>query len=203
MKKIFFRIICAILIILILLVLMFDIILVIESNKDQDKVPAVFGYKLFIVMTGSMQSKINVGDLVIVKEVDANTLKQNDIIAFKDSANLVTTHRIINIKEENGEKCFETKGDHNNIVDKDLVYPKDLEGKMVNCIPKLGEFILFVQKPLGLSLMILTILLIVAISFMMENEKARVEESKPSTIPYNNSVNEKKEDNSKAKEEEK
>ena len=64
MKKIFFRIICAILIILILLVLMFDIILVIESNKDQDKVPAVFGYKLFIVMTGSMQSKINVGDLV-------------------------------------------------------------------------------------------------------------------------------------------
>ncbi len=202
MKKIFFRVFCTILIVLILLVLMFDIILVIESNKDQDKVPAVFGYKLFIVMTGSMQSKINVGDLVIVKEVDANTLKQNDIIAFKDSVNLVTTHRIINIKEENGEKCFETKGDYNNVADKDLVYPKDLEGKMINCIPKLGEFILFVQKPLGLSLMILTILLIVAISFMMENEEVR-EGNKPSIIPYKNSRNSKKEDNSKAKVEEK
>ena len=32
-------------------------------------------------------SKIEIGDLVFVKETDANTLKENDIIAFKDDEN--------------------------------------------------------------------------------------------------------------------
>lgn len=176
MKKIL-KIIGTIIVIMLILLLLFDVIIVIKSKKEPDKVPGIFGYKPFIVMSGSMMSQIEVGDLVWVKEVDANTLKVNDIIAFKDSEDLVTTHRIISILDENGTKAFETKGDSNNVKDEHYVYPKDIEGIYVFKIEKLGKFILFLQEPLGFSMMMLAILIIGAIMFMMENLKASQEKS--------------------------
>ena len=176
MKKIL-KIIGTIIEIMLILLLLFDVIIVIKSKKEPDKVPGIFGYKPFIVMSGSMMSQIEVGDLVWVKEVDANTLKVNDIIAFKDSEDLVTTHRIISILDENGTKAFETKGDSNNVKDEHYVYPKDIEGIYVFKIEKLGKFILFLQEPLGFSMMMLAILIIGAIMFMMENLKASQEKS--------------------------
>jgi len=116
--------------------------------------------------------------LVFVKETDATTLKENDIIAFKDDENLVTTHRIINVINENGEISFETKGDSNNVKDEKRVYPKDIEGIYVFKIEKLGKFILYLQEPQGFSIMMLAILIIGAIMFMMDNRKASKEEKK-------------------------
>lgn len=175
MKKIL-KIIGTIIIIALVLLLLFDVIIVIKSKTNPDKVPGIFGYKPFIVLSGSMMSKIEVGDLVFVKETDATTLKENDIIAFKDDENLVTTHRIINVINENGEISFETKGDSNNVKDEKRVYPKDIEGIYVFKIEKLGKFILYLQEPQGFSIMMLAILIIGAILFMMDNRKARKEE---------------------------
>ena len=175
MKKLL-KIIGTIIIIALVLLLLFDVIIVIKSKTNPDKVPGIFGYKPFIVLSGSMMSKIEVGDLVFVKETDATTLKENDIIAFKDDENLVTTHRIINVINENGEISFETKGDSNNVKDEKRVYPKDIEGIYVFKIEKLGKFILYLQEPQGFSIMMLAILIIGAILFMMDNRKARKEE---------------------------
>ena len=175
MKKIL-KIIGTIIIIALVLLLLFDVIIVIKSKTNPDKVPGIFGYKPFIVLSGSMMSKIEVGDLVFVKETDATTLKENDIIAFKDDENLVTTHRIINVINENGEISFETKGDSNNVKDEKRVYPKDIEGIYVFKIEKLGKFILYLQEPQGFSIMMLAILIIGAILFMMDNRKANKEE---------------------------
>jgi len=177
MKKIL-KIIGTIIIIALVLLLLFDVIIVIKSKTNPDKVPGIFGYKPFIVLSGSMMSKIEVGDLVFVKETDATTLKENDIIAFKDDENLVTTHRIINVINENGEISFETKGDSNNVKDEKRVYPKDIEGIYVFKIEKLGKFILYLQEPQGFSIMMLAILIIGAIMFMMDNRKASKEEKK-------------------------
>ena len=174
MKKIL-KILGTIIVIMLILLLLFDVIIVIKSKKEPDKVPGIFGYKPFIVMSGSMMSKIEIGDLVFVKEVDANSLKINDIIAFRESDDIVTTHRIINIINENGTKAFETKGDSNNVKDAHNVYAKDIEGIYVFKIEKLGKFILFLQEPLGFSIMMLSILIIGAIMFMMENRKANKE----------------------------
>ena len=86
----------------------------IQAKSNPNDVPSLFGYKPFIVLSGSMETEIYVGDLVIVKEVDSSTLKENDIIAFRDSENLVTTHRIVNVINSDKGLCFETKGDNNN-----------------------------------------------------------------------------------------
>ena len=88
MKKIG-KILKVLLICFLLLVLLINILIIIQSKTNPDKVPGVFGYKPFIVLSGSMESQIHVGDLVLVKEVDVNTLKVNDIIVYKFQQNQV------------------------------------------------------------------------------------------------------------------
>ena len=172
MKKIL-KIIGYIFVSLLVLLLDLDVIILVKSKMFPDKVPGIMGYKPFIVMSGSMQSKIEVGDIVFVKEVDTDTLKKDDIIAFSDSEKLVTTHRIINVINENGKTCFETKGDSNNVKDESLVYPENVEGIYKFKIAKLGSLILFIQEPLGFSLMMVCILLIGSIMFIVEDRKNR------------------------------
>ena len=43
----------------------------------------LFGYKPFIVLSGSMsKTDFNAGDLVLIKDTDPSTLKKGDIIAY-------------------------------------------------------------------------------------------------------------------------
>ena len=78
---------------LLIIILAINVSVIIQAKTNPDKVPGIFGYKPFIVLSGSMESEIQVGDLVLVKEVDTSTLKENDIIAFRDKEDVVTTHR--------------------------------------------------------------------------------------------------------------
>ena len=73
-------------------ILIANIYIIFQSKTNKDKVPSVFGYKPFIVLSGSMEGKIHKGDLIITKKVDPTTLKVKDIIAFRDAENTVTTH---------------------------------------------------------------------------------------------------------------
>ena len=135
-----------------------------------DKVPSVFGYKPFVVLSGSMESEISVGDLVFVKNVDVNTLKTNDIIAFRDNENLVTTHRIVDEIKIDNKRCFKTKGDSNNEEDEGTVCEKQIEGKYQGKIAKIGNVIIFIQKPLGFTVMMLSILIVcIFIYFIFSN----------------------------------
>ena len=116
-----FKILKWIIILFLLVIFAINIVIIIKANLKPNSVPSIFGYKPFIVLSGSMEDKINVGDLVFVKDIDTNTLKVNDIIAFRDSSDLVTTHRIVNtVVKENGT-CYVTKEDNNNTTDDEII----------------------------------------------------------------------------------
>lgn len=143
-----------------ILVLTLSGIIMFKANKYPNKVPDVFGYKPMMVLSGSMETEIYTGDLVFVKEVDPNTLKVNDIIAFRNEADTVTTHRIIEIVEQNGEKLFRTKGDNNSGEDANLVKMEDVEGIYTSKISKVGNFLIFLQQPVGLISVLFIILIV-------------------------------------------
>lgn len=63
MKKIL-KIVGTIIIGILVLLLLFDVIIVIKSKTNPDKVPGILGYKPFIVLSESMMSKIEIGDYV-------------------------------------------------------------------------------------------------------------------------------------------
>lgn len=135
-------------------------IIMIKANKYPDKIPDIFGYKPMIVLSGSMETSIFTGDLVFVKMVNPSILKIGDVVAFRNETNTVTTHRIINITNVNGKRMFQTKGDNNNAADANLVSEADIEGIYDFKISKLGNFLMFLQQPTGLAVILLAILII-------------------------------------------
>jgi len=154
-------------------ILIINIYIMIASHNKKNEVPSVFGYKPFIVLSGSMESEIYKGDLVITKTVDATTLKENDIIAFRDAENTVTTHRIISIEEIDGVTYFITKGDNNTSQDLNLVELDDVEGIYVARIPGIGSIMNTLSEPTTLIILILGITVIFVIGFMISSRKQR------------------------------
>lgn len=153
------------------LILIFNVYIMIQTKLNPDKVPSVFGYKSFVVVSGSMESEINSGDLIFVKNIDVNDLKVNDIVAFRDNDNLVTTHRIVDEVNINNQKCFKTKGDSNNLIDEGIVCEKQIEGKYQFKIAAVGNFIMFIQKPMGFTIMMLSILIICIFIYFASSKK--------------------------------
>lgn len=151
--KVIFFMICIIL-------LLIGMSIIYKANKYPDKVPDVFGIKPFIVLSGSMETEIYTGDLAFVKFIEPKELKPNDIIAFRNEENTVTTHRIIEIIKENGQTFYKTKGDANNTEDASLVSTDSVEGIYIGKIPKLGNMLMFLQEPIGLVIVLLVILVI-------------------------------------------
>ena len=156
-------------IVILSIILLTNIYVMIQAKAKPNSVPSVFGYKPFIVLSGSMETEIYVGDLVFVKKVEPSTLEVNDIIAFRDSENLVTTHRIIDVVNTDKGRCFETKGDNNNTKDESIVCPDSIEGKYYSKISKIGNAILFIQEPLGFMVMMLTLLIVCIFIYFISN----------------------------------
>lgn len=153
------------------IILVLNIYIMVQANLSPNKVPSVFGYKPFVVLSGSMESKISVGDLVFVKSIDVNELNINDIIAFRDNDNLITTHRIVDEVEINNQRCFKTKGDSNNTEDVGTFCKGQIEGKYEGKISKAGNIIMFIQKPLGFIVMMLSILIVCMFIYFISSRR--------------------------------
>ncbi len=159
-------------------ILITNINIMFQANTEKDKVPNIFGYKPFIVLSGSMETEIQVGDLIITKMTDPKTLKKEDVIAFRDHENTVTTHRIIDIIDKDGKKYFITKGDNNDSQDENLVEYEDVEGIYVTRIPGVGNIFNELAKPTTIIILVLGITVIFILLFQISNKKLKEQEQK-------------------------
>lgn len=161
-------------IILILLtpIIFISLVITIDSYIHKDKIPSFFGWKPFIVLSGSMESQINVGDIVVVKEIETNKLKEGDVIAFRNG-DIVIIHRIIEKEENAGKIQYITKGDNNNVKDKGKVQEEQIEGIYKFKIIKLGNIAIFIQTPLGAIALISTPVILLLIMYIDENRKEK------------------------------
>lgn len=133
--------------------LLINVTLIVKSYTSPDKVPDFLGYKPFIVLSGSMEPSIMTGDMVFVKEIDPDSLKVGDVIAYK-SGSAVVTHRIVEVKSENGETRYVTQGDANNAADQSLVKPADVEGIYQRRVAGAGNLAMFMQTTTGMILFV-------------------------------------------------
>lgn len=133
--------------------LLINVTLIVKSYTSPDKVPDFLGYKPFIVLSGSMEPSIMTGDMVFVKETDPDSLKVGDVIAYKSGSSVVT-HRIVEVKSENGETRYVTQGDANNAADQSLVKPADVEGIYQRRVAGAGNLAMFMQTTTGMILFV-------------------------------------------------
>lgn len=176
-KKASFWVTCLAIVIL-LPILIINMLIIYRANKNPNEIPGIFGYKPLIVMSGSMETSIYTGDLIFTRDVDPNTLKVGDVIAFREDNDFVTTHRIIDIKNVDGKKYFATKGDNNNTADKQLVALDKVEGIYISRIPGLGNALVFLQKPIGLVTVLAVILIFGLIIFSVSGSLSSKEMQK-------------------------
>lgn len=110
------------------------------------------GFRVFTVLSGSMEPAYHVGSLIYVKEVDYKELEPGDVITFMLDENTVATHRITQVvPDENDPETlrFRTKGDANDVEDGGLVHYKNVIGTPVFTIPGLGYVANYIQHPPG------------------------------------------------------
>lgn len=149
--------------VLTLLIMITFIMLVsfIDNKVNQykgNKVPPLIG--AYVIVSPSMVPTIKVQDAILVTRVNPDNLKVGDIITFESSDARYTgytiTHRIKEISTtDDGKKIFITKGDNNSANDSAPVLAKNVYGKVILKIPKLGFLQSFLYKPFGFCLLII------------------------------------------------
>lgn len=161
-------------------VILVNFTLIIKGDLNKDEVPDILGYKPFIIVSGSMEPTIKTNDIVITKEIKQEDIQKGDILSYKSKDNLIITHRVIDIIENETEEEYIFKGDNNNVEDIKSVKYSEIEGEYLFSIPLIGSIALYVQTPTGLAASILIIFLIYSIIEIVRKllEKEEVSEEK-------------------------
>lgn len=171
------RILSIILYIVLIPIIIFNFTLIFKSFINPDKTPDFFGLKSYIIVSGSMEPTIHVGDAIFVKELNQENIKVNDIISFKDGDS-ITTHRIVRIEEKNGITKYTTKGDNNNSEDKEKVTYSQIEGVYKFKINGFGVVIKILKSKVTLLILIIVILLNYWYNSRINNKKKKRKEKR-------------------------
>jgi len=110
------------------------------------------GYKSFLVLSGSMEPTINTGDIVIVHSNSNYYIK--DVVTFREKDGRIVTHRIVKVQDATDSTLFETKGDANRSGDEAAVDIRNVLGRVVFVVPKIGFLVGFAKSLPGFLLFI-------------------------------------------------
>ena len=92
-----------------------------------------------VITTISMLPVLKPNDMIIVKQVSIDEIKEGDIIAFDSHQDMgIIAHRVIEVFEKDGQTVVDTKGDNNEKPDPWYVADDDLIGKVKSIIPVFG-----------------------------------------------------------------
>ncbi len=102
-----------------------------------------------VIVSGSMEPEIDIGDIVIVQSIEPELVREGDVIQFRDlERDVRINHRVIEISEDDrGKPLFITQGDANNSPDSDPVYAEQLQGKVMQVVPKIGWVTILLRNP--------------------------------------------------------
>lgn len=126
-------------------------------------VPMPFGVGMAVVLSGSMEPEMSVGDLILIRERDAYEI--GDVVVFQENR-ISVTHRIVAMDEE----TVTTKGDANNAEDEPIPYTR-IKGEVVAIVPLLGYLVNVIKTPLGTLCILVLAILLLERSFRMDKQK--------------------------------
>lgn len=126
-------------------------------NLNGDKSPIFSGY---IIVSPSMVPTINVNDGIIVGRVDNDGYRIGDIISFSSNdmmyKDLTVTHRIVDKESiKRGDSVYTTKGDNNMVADASKVDTKEIYGRVLFIVPRIGYVYEFFSKPSNFFMIIM------------------------------------------------
>lgn len=133
------------------------------SRLAGNQVPMPFGYGASVVLSGSMEPTISVGDLILIREEEQYF--PEDIVVYQ-VGKLSVVHRVVSI----GPEVVITRGDANN--GNDEPFPVELiKGEVFAVVPKIGYIVWALKSPAGTIVTLAAAILLVEMSFRGEKKK--------------------------------
>ena len=161
----------------IIVILIVSVILV--QRVSNNKV-TLANYSIYTVVTESMLPKYKVGDMLLAKTVDINTLSVGDDVVYMGRegsfSGKIVTHQIIKIDENNGVKQFHTKG-LNNIAEDPIVSSDQIYGKIATKLTILSIISKIVMNQYGFYFIIIVpaVILIFQVFIDVKNSRKKSE----------------------------
>lgn len=108
--------------------------------------PQIFGMKVGVVKSGSMEPSIATGSMVYVRPDHLDEIQAGDVIAFRKET-VTVIHRVVGLDES--KEGYVTKGDNNEIEDASPVLFSKVIGKVLFHIPYVGYFSAWIEENRG------------------------------------------------------
>ncbi|WP_459191332.1 signal peptidase I [Halosimplex sp. J119] len=122
----------------------------------------------YVVTSDSMSPAIGAGSVVFVEQVPSDQLAKNDVITYRTSGDRAdqvrVTHRIVEIRGEDTDREFKTRGDANAQPDRDWVPADNVIGVVVFSLPLIGYAVSFANSDVGLIVLVIGPASLLAIS---------------------------------------
>ena len=111
-------------------------------------------YGAYVIVSGSMEPIIKIKDAIITRRIDnADEIAVGDVITYRsmDEAfyGILITHRVVDIRNENGKTIYVMKGDNNETVDRSPIEFGQITGKVIMRVPKIGYIKYFLVSSYG------------------------------------------------------
>ena len=140
------------------------------SRLTGDQIPMPFGIGGSVVLSGSMEPALSVGDLLIVREAPA--YHPGDVVVYQ-SGRMPVVHRILSM---DGEFAV-TQGDANNAPDEPVALSA-IKGRVVLSVPLVGYAFLALKTPVGIIVAVAAAVLLVEGSFRSNRKEKEDEQEK-------------------------
>jgi signal peptidase len=186
MKNVFKYVKIVINVIVVIFVLLFVLVVCLQRFSNNEL--SFLNYRMFTVVSGSMEPKYSIGDVLIAKETDAEDIKVGDAVSYLGASdqfkNKVITHEVIEIeKDSNGKYLFHTKGIAN-VAEDPVITEDQVYGVIVHEAKLLSMIYVIVGKPIGMFIFVIVPVFYVIgsefLSFLLEKEEERREQMKKS-----------------------
>ena len=132
--------------------------LVVVGALAMSLAPRLLGYSSVVVYGGSMADSIPIGSIAVTKEVHPEDVAVGDVIVFyppttsPDRSPLM--HRVVSVREEDGQRLFRTKGDANATPDHWEIGIEGRGSRVIYAVPYVGYLMDFARTPLGWALLL-------------------------------------------------
>jgi len=150
---------------ILMFLLIFILLIFIYINKIK-----INNYEAFVIVSESMKPEIKVGDIVIIKKNAEANIKKEDVITFEKNDEYIT-HRVKEIRNQNGKTVYITKGDNNKANDVEEVKYNEVKGVKIAQIPYVGLLIMTLSKQKIFIIILIIFFLLYKVALQKDNKK--------------------------------
>ncbi|MBA2953066.1 signal peptidase I [Nocardioides sp. CGMCC 1.13656] len=112
----------------------------------------LFGLRPLVFESGSMSPTIDTGDLAISHQVQADSLREGQIVSVPAGDGTRVTHRVVSVEHDHGQAVLVLRGDANEVDDATPYRVGEADVVLLH-VPRLGYAVGWLSSPVGLFLL--------------------------------------------------